>query len=404
MQVTVDGIVTYVEPEECYIESPDRSGGIWVIGPTVGIEIGDPVIAFGTFAMIDGEPAVIDASIYPHGAGSEIRPLGMSNHAVGGASKWSPLWIWDYANTRVPLGHGWVWQRNWVLASGASNTGLLVTTWGMVKSTYYSPATGAKWFYIDDGSACASDLGDTGLLVYSDAEVTRGDAVAVTGVSSVEPSKDVENRLIRTLRTRSAGDVQVLKPYEPPVYPFSDEFDSPTLDPRWAVDILQGQFSLTDNPGWLTLTPTPASSTHAECKVFQRIAGDWDMELKLRVEWSSDTRYGSRDCGARLPQPFTTRFYVRLWYGQTGPAVAVPESAGIPMVGDTCYFRVRKRGLMHYSSVSFDGSSYCAEYSARREDATLIELYAFAGYSEPFVPDPPFRVHFDYIRITTVSQ
>ena len=49
MEVTVEGILTYTEPNECYIEGTDRSGGIWVQAPTVGFEVGDPVIAIGNF-------------------------------------------------------------------------------------------------------------------------------------------------------------------------------------------------------------------------------------------------------------------------------------------------------------------------------------------------------------------
>ena len=40
MRVSVDGVVTYIEPGECYVESTDRAGGVWVIAPTDGVSIG----------------------------------------------------------------------------------------------------------------------------------------------------------------------------------------------------------------------------------------------------------------------------------------------------------------------------------------------------------------------------
>ena len=401
VQVTVEGIVTYVEPSECYIESADRSSGIRVIGPTVGIEIGDPVIAFGMFAVIDGEPAAVDASIYLHGSGSEIRPFGMASRAVGGASKWSPLCIWDYASVRVPSGNGWVWQRNWVPASGANNTGLLITTWGTIKATYLSPTTGASWFYIDDGSSLVSDLGDTGLLVYSDAQVEEGQFVSVTGISSVELSLDDASRLIRVIRTRSTEDVAILR-QPPPEYPFSDYFNKPVLDHRWINLAHDDELSLTTIPGWLTLTPRPSWSL---CELGQDLEGEWSLEVKMRLVFSDDPNILWQEAGMYVAcQSDTLAFSVRR-DGQEPTHVTVAGQAAGAMLGDTCWFRARMSGGVVTGSVSFDGRNYSSEYAVSVNPSYSLILFAreYCGWP-PATPLEPFKVHFDYVRITIPEQ
>lgn len=208
--VAFGGIITYLEPLECYVEARERSAGIRVLGDTTGLALGDPVAVTGTRGIVGGEPAVVNAAIAPGGPAIEIRPYGMRSDTIGGWSDWAGMRIWDFRGVRVQSDGQWVWERQWLPAMGASNTGLLVTLTGTAVASYYSPDTNTNWFYLDDGSGPVSDLGDRGVLVYSHAPVDKGDFVTVTGISSAEASFDDLTKLLRVVRTRSADDVRVL--------------------------------------------------------------------------------------------------------------------------------------------------------------------------------------------------
>lgn len=220
IQVSVTGVVTLVEPGECYLQDINRSAGIRAIGDTTGIAVGHTATAIGTFTVIDGEAAILDATITATGTSADPVPLSMKNADITGRSKWSALSVCDFTP-----------DTGWRPAAGLTNTGLLVKTWGTVEAAYSSATTGAKWFYINDGSNSISDYGDIGILVYSDADVHPGQFVCVTGISSAEPSLDSPDRLVRVIRTRTVDDVQVLREPEN-VYRFSDEFDESKLDSR----------------------------------------------------------------------------------------------------------------------------------------------------------------------------
>ncbi|MCL4499222.1 MAG: hypothetical protein M1335_03135 [Chloroflexi bacterium] len=235
--VSISGvIVTYVGTGECYVETPDRSSGIWVEGDTTGVGLGDIVSVIGTVSTVSGEVGIRTATIQRTGGPAAISPLGMGNQCVGGPG------VWDFL------------PGAWVPRVGADTTGVLVRIWGKVRATYYSPITDAHWFYVDDGFGASSDGGDNGVLVYGAGDAKEGDYVAVNGISSIEPSYDDVDKLVRVIRMRDAGDAQVLKPAAQPEHPFSDEFNGPTLDPRWVIYWgHQEQLSLTVAPGWLTL-------------------------------------------------------------------------------------------------------------------------------------------------------
>lgn len=421
MQVTVEGIVTYVEPLECYIEAPNRSGGIRVIGPADGINVGDAVVAYGTFAVIDGEPAVTDAAIYLQGTPNEIKPFAMNNRAVGGASKWSPQFIWDYVCERVYSDGEWICRWKWGPAGGANNTGLLVTTWGKVRSTHYSPVTDTKWIYIDDGSRTVSDCGDTGVLVYTNAEVDIGDFVSVTGVSSTEPSFDNPSRLIRVVRTREAGDVRIVKASSPPEHPFSDEFDSPTLDPRWVVIPGLGSVSLTDRPGWLAITAYPSDNLFGiSPQVIQGLSGDWDLEIKVQVELRQEMPFWHSLRIELIPPPkpsfnfnpvdsttlaYTSHGCMMLYNcGTYSSKVMLCNKFTTDMIGDTCYFRFRRRGEMIYGNLSFDGQNYLPQdVPVKTPEYCFLTLWMRSARERGSL-GVPFTVYFDYVRFTPISS
>lgn len=205
--VSVTGSVTLLEPTECYIEATNRSSGIWVQADTTGFAIADLVRVTGTVGLVDGERVIQGATLSAEGTPYPIAALSTRGRWVGGFDQLGGVSLQDYVTHKLPGGG---MERLWQATGGASNTGMLVKTWGTVNAVYYSPTTNAHWFYLDDGSGVVSDYGDEGIIVYSDADVGQGDFVTVTGVSSTEVSFDSSARLVRSIRPRSADDVAVL--------------------------------------------------------------------------------------------------------------------------------------------------------------------------------------------------
>lgn len=204
--VCVNGSITRLEPTECYIESTNRCSGIWVQADTTGFAIADLVTVTGTLGIVDGERVIQGATLAIAGASSPIAPLAVRGGWVGGFNQSGGASLQNYVRFKLPTGGT---EMRWQATGGASNTGMLIKTWGTVNAVYYSPTTDAHWFYIDDGSGAVSDYGDTGIIVYSDADVAQGDFVTVTGVSSVEVSFDSSARLVRSIRPRTVDDVAV---------------------------------------------------------------------------------------------------------------------------------------------------------------------------------------------------
>ncbi len=163
---------TYSVGRFCYIQQSDRSAGIKMMGRVLdrGQELST---VYGDMDSAGGELVILATSILAaeDGQGNDVvvdvNPLGMPNKAVAGA--------------------------------GLSTTGLLVRTWGNVKSV----DSGGNSFLIDDGSAqgigCIiprmapsgdpADPSDWGVSV--DPAFTppgQGRFVVVTGISSLEPN------------------------------------------------------------------------------------------------------------------------------------------------------------------------------------------------------------------------
>ena len=420
VQASISGAVTYLEPLECYVESADRSGGIRVLGSTTGLAIGSLVTATGVYDVIDGEPCVKNATITPQTGSANISPFGMPNAAITGPLTW--LRVQDYKRTPAPGG----WTYEWVRAAGAANTGLLVKTWGKVNALYYSPVNLARWFYLDDGYSAVSDYGNMGVLVYSDAEVKRGDVVSVTGISTVEPSFEDGMRLARAIRTRSASDVQIERP-GPTQGPFSDEFNGPKLESWWAFLVYPygdapTSFSLSSEPGWVALTAQPMSST-ARCwsQLMQLAPGAWECNTKVQLAFA-ELPYVNQSLSltldGSLPKPNNPGgggYYCsdRTVFASASCSWSVDHcekrvflgtTREIPMEGDTCYFRIRRTGIYGaymYGSVSFDGLSYTDEYIGKDNGWHFLTLVTRASDSSG--GGAPFTAYIDYIRFTRIQ-
>lgn len=165
-----------------YIESADRSGGIRVTGKTA--ELGKLATVTGVLATVDGERE-LQATWLATADGGSVAPLGMPNKQVGGAN-------FHYQSGPPKVGQQGV--RN---GTGLNNTGLLVRTWGKVKT----PNSGAGTFTIDDGSAAGIECTAPDGVTLPE----ENTYVAVTGISSC---KKVAGELIPVIRVRIQGDIQ----------------------------------------------------------------------------------------------------------------------------------------------------------------------------------------------------
>lgn len=417
--VVVEGCVTSIAPSECYIEAADRSVGIWVNAGTASINIGDCVTVMGTMSTVNGERIITRSNLYPLGTQAYIGPLGMPTKSVGGTWLGYQDCVYDARFKNA----NWVWNY----APGPNNTGLLVKTWGTVTATYYSPINGARWFFVDDGYGATADNDDKGILVMSDADVSKSDVVTVTGNSSVECDNNDATRLIRSIRPRSIEDVSIVGKIKS-VYPFSDEFNSDKLDPRWAVvtsvdakntyTYSTGEISLTAEPGWLTMSiPQINSSNYAmnSYHLVQPVCGNWDAEIKLRLNpyreksvsqgvvvylTNDATQYSTRQEVYPMVSLYTT---------STDPIGTICCYPGKelcqPLDGDTAWFRLRKCDSSLYISWSQDGTNFSREYTIT--NATRKYL-VFSTYSSPYLLNNqyicyPVTGYCDYIRFTPVD-
>lgn len=357
--VTGLGSITQVEPSQCYIESTDRSSGIWVQADTTGLSIGDVVTASGTLASSTGEGFLQTATLTPNGEHIVLLPVALCNGGLGGLTQAGGASLKDL----TPIGGSYSWRQT----CGAPNTGVLTKIWGKVTATYYSPVSTAHWFYVNDCSGVVSDFGDQGVLVYSDADVTEGDCVTVTGISSTETALDGPSRLVRTLRPRSAADVQIVKhiPFTP-TYPFSDEFDSPVLDQRWLWSGDISKLSLTAHPGQLTLYADSSLNAGFGPSLYQLPTGDWDLEMKVTPRFSMTTNQCMYVAMSdRIYDPPAVQNYdwlVTVAYNTTsGLGVYFGYTRQSIVTSDNYWLRLRMRSRTVYASVSADGITYPGE-------------------------------------------
>ena len=183
-----------------YVESRDRSIGICVqsgSGPR-----GRNVVIDGYLQTINGERCIVPVSIDFFGS-STIEPLAMPIAAIGGGKLGYQEGVNGWKLIRPdPKGP---WKRVWGLMGSANNIGLLVKTWGRVKSVDST----ARTFIIDDGSGqnLQCRFGRNVLPPAVDNYVT------VTGISSCYQDKKLG--LCRLFKIRVQTDIEVIKPAKP---------------------------------------------------------------------------------------------------------------------------------------------------------------------------------------------
>ena len=358
--------------------------------PRVTVAVLSLILAVSCAAWADGARALA-------GAPPALGPFGMAGKSVGGAYAIGSAKLMNFVGYEEdPRTHAI--SYDWKPVCGAPNVGLTAKIWGKVTAAYHLP-TGERWFYVDDGSDVDSDLGDVGVLVYSDANVTDGQFVSVVGTVSVDQSFDSWYRLVRTIETSSAADVQVLKEAPVPEHPFSDEFDSPTLKPGWKVFPGQGNVSLTQEPGWLALTAESTTDGGGISPFVVQIAqDDWALDAKVRCPAPADS-YSEIDI-VLSSVPDTLDSEVGFWraLGEAGVYAGKWMHGSTlyhgPDMGDTCYLRVRQSGGTYFASYSFDGSAYSAETPFTGGIGYVSLCYHFLGQG----PAASYTGYVDYIR------
>lgn len=180
-----------------YIEEPTRISGIRVANPTAAgprVALGDVVDVIGTISLNeDGEMQIEGPIVSVVGTHEPLRPLGMTNGAVGAGSVGCQSAVWGWCLVPKPGGgNEWSWQQ----VGGLNTVGLRVTTTGRV--TFVDAPAGVMT--IDDGTnvsvKCVVRDG-----VALDPSWTY---VAVTGVASCEKAGA---ELHRVIRVRAQEDI-----------------------------------------------------------------------------------------------------------------------------------------------------------------------------------------------------
>ncbi|MHB9035118.1 MAG: RCC1 domain-containing protein [Armatimonadota bacterium] len=173
-KVVSDRVVSAVLPDRFYVADPDRNCGICITGSTTQVVEGDVVRVTGSEVELNGEVAIQASSVLVTSHGNAPTPLGMPLLSIGGS---------DFGT-----------QHGISNASGLSNVGLFVRTWG--KFTYIDSHT----FTINDGSGVdVKCVVPDGVTLQSDWRY-----VVVTGISSCE---NVGEELHRLLRVRMQSDI-----------------------------------------------------------------------------------------------------------------------------------------------------------------------------------------------------
>lgn len=167
---------------ELYVEEEDRSSGVKVL---TGVEapVGSVVNVYGRLAVDDGERALVETDVAVVSAtGTVPDPVHVVGKAIGGP---------DF-NQFTPGIPG---------SDGTYNLGLLINASGQVT------AVEAGAFWINDGSGRVGEGGKLGIKVISDARVSIGAMVRVTGISAAYVDDGVARSVVLT---RSASDIEAL--------------------------------------------------------------------------------------------------------------------------------------------------------------------------------------------------
>ncbi|MHB9037818.1 MAG: cellulase family glycosylhydrolase, partial [Armatimonadota bacterium] len=142
---SADVNISAIFPDGFYVEKPDRSFGIRVIGSASVPSVGDKVTISGTLGTDNGERVVTQPTVTVVSNGNVVKPLGMNNRTLGGGSQGQNVGVTD--------------------GVGINNLGLLATTTGKVVAVSTMDDTTTLW--IDDGSKVPAQSTSTVANAYS---------------------------------------------------------------------------------------------------------------------------------------------------------------------------------------------------------------------------------------------
>jgi hypothetical protein len=181
-EVHLSGVaVTRQHDGRFYVESPDRSSGIAVIG--TGAARGEFIQMVGTAGLSGPERVIALGAILAQTPGTAPEPVRMSGRTAGGA---------DFGD-----------QAGVISGAGLNNVGLDVTLFGVIRHIQDD----GSCLVVDDGSGRVSATGHPGVRVTGNLDTGRftvGQFVSVTGSLSIEAGPGGN---VALLRVASASDV-----------------------------------------------------------------------------------------------------------------------------------------------------------------------------------------------------
>ena len=177
-----------------YIEETDRKSGIR-ISTTNGTGISSLVNITGTMSTSSGERIVNVDTIEDAGAVVEALPYFMTIKSLGGSAFGLQQGLVEYSTNST--------DKKLTNLSGENNIGLYVKICGKV--TY----SGNGYFYIDDGSNCYDDSGNSGVRIISPGITSPsiGTKVIINGISSTYYSS---GNIFRATVLTSQNNLQTL--------------------------------------------------------------------------------------------------------------------------------------------------------------------------------------------------
>ncbi|MEN6357050.1 MAG: choice-of-anchor Q domain-containing protein [Armatimonadota bacterium] len=194
--VEVSGVVvTAVFDDGFYVQDVNRISGIKVRTSSPNVSVGQMVNIEGITTTTGIEREIMNPKVAVLKAvAAEVKPLSMSNSALGGGTFEGQPGVWGWELVTGPDGKH---VKKWKSAGGLNNVGLLVTTWGKVKEVIQG---NRPYMLINDGS-----LNDVRVYLPDDAPAPPiGKLAVVTGISTIVSDK---GSTLRAVRPRTKSDL-----------------------------------------------------------------------------------------------------------------------------------------------------------------------------------------------------
>ncbi|MCE5314224.1 MAG: right-handed parallel beta-helix repeat-containing protein [Armatimonadota bacterium] len=193
-------VVTAVFDDGFYVQSVDRISGIKIRTYNVTVGVGQMVNITGVMTTTGIEREIMNPEITVMvSAATEPKPFALTNAALGGGAFGGQNGVYGWT---IRVGSDGEIVREWKLACGLNNIGLLVKTWGLVEEVV---SASRPYMTISDGSS-------TTVRVYlpDGADLpTVGAFVTVIGISSA--ALDDNDSTIRCIRARTSDDLIYVK-------------------------------------------------------------------------------------------------------------------------------------------------------------------------------------------------